>query len=62
MTKWNGGKCPVDGETIVRVTVNVWKEPIEGAAKWWCGGEKSHNWWQKHPESLARIIAYEVVA
>jgi hypothetical protein len=60
MKTWNGGKCPVDGETIVRVKVNVWEEPIVGKARdWFCG---SRDWWHWHEKGLARIVGYEVVA
>lgn len=65
MKPWNGGACPVDGETIVRVKINVWDEPIVGAAKWWGftgdKDEKAHNWWHWHEKGLARIVGYEVV-
>lgn len=59
MKNWPGGDCPVDGETIVRVKVNVWSEPIVGAAKYWYLGAR--DWWQRHPQPLARIEAYEIV-
>lgn len=60
MIAWDGGHCPVDGETLVRVKVNVWSEPCgpSKAKDWYLG---ARDWWQPHADGLARIEAYEVV-
>jgi len=53
--KWEGGECPVDGETIVEIQFRQGTKTIEITCK------AADCEWQSDPEWYHDIIAYRVV-
>ena len=51
--EWNGGECPVDGETLVCIKCKKFRTHIAYPAK-------TLNWKHKRPNSETNIIAYRL--